>query len=166
MPPFRQSCADFAVDSAYVGVDGRFDYGETVQGLGIQVLDALVSDLGHVRGVRNITKIYGFFEFPVEKGDSSFYRDSSHITRSLLSLLCREKAASRGSARSGGRLYNVYDVNGNAALNSTYYLSHAKLSSCRCPSARSLQNDTLYYGNIYGPHDLWTQTPCHFGRSG
>ncbi|GBO98730.1 hypothetical protein EVAR_72721_1 [Eumeta japonica] len=74
IPPFNQGCTDLALDSASVGVDVRFNYGETVQSLGIQVLDAIVSDLGHVRDVKQIVEIYRFLELPVYKRISALKR--------------------------------------------------------------------------------------------
>ncbi|GBP34576.1 hypothetical protein EVAR_85296_1 [Eumeta japonica] len=67
VPPFRQGRTDFALYSASVGVDLRPDHCKTVHCLEVEVLDALVPDLGHVRRVRQVTEIHGHLELPVDK---------------------------------------------------------------------------------------------------
>ncbi|GBP90783.1 hypothetical protein EVAR_102465_1 [Eumeta japonica] len=53
VPPFGQGRTDFALNTASVGVDLRPDHRETVHRLGVEVLDALVPDLGHAQGSKS-----------------------------------------------------------------------------------------------------------------
>ncbi|GBP47143.1 hypothetical protein EVAR_36968_1 [Eumeta japonica] len=50
---------DFVFYSASVGVHMQSDHCEMVNCLGVQVLDALMPDLGHVRRVKQIAEIHG-----------------------------------------------------------------------------------------------------------
>ncbi|GBP30886.1 hypothetical protein EVAR_91627_1 [Eumeta japonica] len=65
--PLRQGCTDFVYDSASVGINMRPDHCETVQNLTVQVLDALIPDLGQVRRVRQVAEIYELLELLVNK---------------------------------------------------------------------------------------------------
>ncbi|GBP16330.1 hypothetical protein EVAR_9925_1 [Eumeta japonica] len=51
VPPLHQGRTDSAFNTATVGINARPDDDETVHRLGVEVLDALVPDLGHVRRV-------------------------------------------------------------------------------------------------------------------
>ncbi|GBP25154.1 hypothetical protein EVAR_19637_1 [Eumeta japonica] len=73
VPPFRQGLTDLALYSVSVGVDLRPDHCKTVHCLEIKILDALISDLGHVRRVKQITEIYGPLGLPVGKNVPQFF---------------------------------------------------------------------------------------------
>ncbi|GBP41775.1 hypothetical protein EVAR_26897_1 [Eumeta japonica] len=99
--------------------------------------------------VRQIAEIYGFLELPVEKRVSQIFttfhfKQPGHFSRSYVKRK-QPREDYRGVEGDCAMCSSCFD--GDATLNSVKNLSHAEFPRRRRPSARSVQNDRLYYSN-------------------
>ncbi|GBP01672.1 hypothetical protein EVAR_90462_1 [Eumeta japonica] len=152
--PSRHSVrgTDFALNTASVGVDLRPDHRETVHRL--ESGRRSRTDLGHVRGVSKSPK-YGSLELPVDKVSPKSF--ALHLIQpGRLPHPYVERAASKDQRGMQGLCGEPGALRATLRWTAS---SICRTPSCRrCPSARCVQHGWLDYGNVYGPHDLRTQT--------